>query len=275
MRNFKLAACVAILPMLTVPAFAQEDPVVANINGSQLLLSDLERAYSRLPDQYRQAPLEAIFEPLLEQMIDGELILGEAESANLADDPEIAAEIANARDNVLRQAFVGRSIESAMTDEALLAAYQDKKAEPGFSFEEVKARHILLEDEEAAKAVIEALDGGADFAELAKEKSTGPSGPNGGDLGYFRQGAMVPEFGNAAFSMEPGTYSAEPVKTDFGFHVIMVEDKRMNEPSFEETEQELRQAIADTTITELVAGLRDGAEIERFNIDGSAKEAAN
>lgn len=273
MRISTFTAIAVVLPVFVSPALAQDDPVVAIVNGSELNLSDLDDAYSRLPDQYRQAPLDAIFEPLLEQMIDGELILEQAENDNLADDPDIANEIANARNNVLRQAYVGRVMESAMNEEALLAAYEAKKADPGFAYEEVKARHILVEDEATALEVIEALDGGADFAELAVEKSTGPSGPTGGDLGYFQQGAMVAEFGDAAFAMEPGTYTKSPVQTQFGFHVILVEDKRVSEPSFEETEAELRQTIADATITGLVESLRDGAEIETFNMDGSAKVA--
>lgn len=273
MRISTFTAIAVVLPVFVSPALAQDDPVVAIVNGSELNLSDLDDAYSRLPDQYRQAPLDAIFEPLLEQMIDGELILEQAENDNLADDADIANEIANARNNVLRQAYVGRVMEAAMNEEALLAAYEAKKADPSFAFEEVKARHILVEDEATALEVIEALDGGADFAELAVEKSTGPSGPTGGDLGYFQQGAMVAEFGDAAFAMEPGTYTEAPVQTQFGFHVILVEDKRVSEPSFEETEAELRQTIADSTITSLVESLREGAEIETFNIDGSAKAA--
>ncbi len=111
--------------------------------------------------------------------------------------------------------------------------------------------------------------GGADFAELAKEKSTGPSGPQGGDLGYFKKGQMVPEFGDAAFAMEVGSTSPEPVKTQFGFHVIKVEDKRTVEPTFEESEPQIRQEVARTIVTDLVEELREGAKIERFNMDGT------
>lgn len=272
MRLSTYAAIAVVLPVFIGSAMAQEDPVVATINGNELSLSDLEQAYVRLPQQYRQAPLDTVFEPLLEQVIDGELILEQAELDKLADDADVAAEIANARDNVLRQALVGRAIDAAMTDEALQAAYDVKAAEPGFSYEEVKARHILLEDEAVALEVIAALDGGADFAELAMEKSTGPSGPNGGDLGYFQQGTMVQEFGDAAFAMEVATYTKEPVQTQFGYHVILVEDKRISQPGLAEVEPELREQIANQTISDLVQSLRDSAEIETFNMDGSAKE---
>ena len=263
------------LPFLAsaAPSTAQDDPVVATVDGAEIRLSEMTSAYQRLPDQYRQAPMEAVFEPLLQQMVDGELILRQAEADKIAEDEAVAKEIENAAGNVIRQAFVGRRIEAAMTDEALQAAYDEMAAQPGFQFEEIKARHILVEGEEGAKAVIEALDGGADFAELAKEKSTGPSGPNGGDLGYFRQGMMVPEFNDAAFAMEPGAYSSEPVKTQFGYHVILVEDRRMGQPSIQEVDQQLRESIAQKAIDDMVAGLREGAEIQTFNIDGSEKAA--
>ncbi|NJO38685.1 MAG: hypothetical protein HC871_15110, partial [Rhizobiales bacterium] len=130
------------------------------------------------------------------------------------------------------------------------------KKSDGFAYEEVRARHILLASEDDAKAVIAELEGGADFSELAKEKSTGPSGPQGGDLGYFKKGQMVPEFGDAAFAMDVGSTSAAPVKTQFGFHVIKVEDKRKVEPSFEETEPQIRQEVARAIVTALVEDLR-------------------
>jgi len=117
--------------------------------------------------------------------------------------------------------------------------------------------------------VSEELAGGADFAELAKERSTGPSGPNGGDLGYFRESQMVPEFAEAAFAMEVGTSSETPVQTQFGWHVILVEDRRSVEPSFEDSEPQLRQDVAREIVTSMVDDLREGAEIERFNLDGS------
>jgi peptidyl-prolyl cis-trans isomerase C len=120
--------------------------------------------------------------------------------------------------------------------------------------------------------VIEELQGGADFATLAQERSTGPSAPSGGDLGYFQRGQMVPEFAEAAFALEPGEVTPEPVQTQFGWHVIMVLDRRTAEPSFADSEPQLRQELARDIVTTLVTGLHEGAEIERFNLDGTPME---
>lgn len=119
-------------------------------------------------------------------------------------------------------------------------------------------------------AIIKELDGGADFAELAKTKSTGPSGPRGGDLGYFAKGQMVPQFETAAFALEKGAYTKEPVQTQFGFHVIKVEDSReTTPPTFEESVDEIRNDMAQAAAAQYIEGLRGAAKIERFNIDGS------
>jgi peptidyl-prolyl cis-trans isomerase C len=148
------------------------------------------------------------------------------------------------------------------------------KGQPGFAYEEVHARHILVGSEAEARDIIKQLDAGADFAELAKAKSTDPSAKtNGGDLGYFRRDAMVPEFAEAAFTIKPGTIDQEPVKTQFGWHVIKVEDRRQTVPPFAEKEPELREQVAREIVTALVASARSGAKIERFNLDGTPKPA--
>lgn len=259
---------------LTTTAFAQDtaatdDPIVATINGTEVRRTEVEQIATSLPEQMRQVPMEQIYPMLLDRVIDFKLLEAEAEEKKIGDDPEVQPALAQARANVLRDAMLRITVDEASTDEALKARFEEMKGDEGFSYEEVHARHILLASEDDAKAVITDLDGGADFAELAKEKSTGPSGPQGGDLGYFKMGQMVPEFGEAAFGMEIGSTSSEPVKTQFGFHVIKVEDKRKVEPTFEESEPQIRQELARTIVTELVEELRGGAEIERFNIDGT------
>src|SRR5690606_13747347 len=131
-------------------------------------------------------------------------------------------------------------IDAALSDEEMQKAYQQHLAESPAG-EEVKARHILLDSEEDAKAVIEELNKGGDFQQLARDRSTGPSAPQGGDLGWFSKDQMVEPFSDAAFQMRPGDYSKAPVKTQFGWHVILVEDRREKPaPSFEEVEAELR-----------------------------------
>ena len=248
---------------------AGQDPVVATIDGEEVLRSDVDAVLRTLPDQMRQAPIEQIYPMLLDRVIDFKLLEVEAEESNLADDPELQPVLAQARAAVLRDAMLRKKVDEGTTDDALKARYEEMKQQEGFSYEEVHARHILLASEEDANAVIAELDGGADFEQLAKDKSTGPSAPQGGDLGYFQKGAMVPEFGDAAFAMDVGGVTPEPVKTQFGFHVIKVEDKRKVEPSFEESEPQIRQEVARDIVTALVEGLREGVAIERFNMDGS------
>jgi peptidyl-prolyl cis-trans isomerase C len=251
-----------------------DNPVVATVDGNDILRSDVEAVMRTLPDQMRQAPIDQIYPMLLDRVIDFKLLEFEAEKSDLADDPDLQPALAQARAAVLRDAMLRKKVEEGSTDEALKARYEELKKGDGFSYEEVHARHILLASEDDAKAVIAELEGGADFEALAKEKSTGPSGPQGGDLGYFKQGQMVPEFGNAAFSMDIGSTSAEPVKTQFGFHVIKVEDKRKVEPSFEETEPQIRQEVAREIVTALVEDLREGVAIERYNLDGTPMAAS-
>ncbi len=265
-----LAAAFGLLAVSTA-ALAQDadNPVVATVDGTEILRSDVDAVLRSLPDQMRQAPIEQLYPMLLDRTIDFKLLEVEAEKSDLGDDPDLQAALAQARAAVLRDFMLRKKVEEGSTDDRLQARYEEMKQDEGFSFEEVHARHILLASEEDAKAVIVELEGGADFEELAKEKSTGPSAPNGGDLGYFKKGAMVPEFGDAAFSMDVGSTSPEPVQTQFGFHVIKVEDKRTTEPSFEETEPQIRQEVAREIVTALVEGLREGATIERFNLDGS------
>jgi peptidyl-prolyl cis-trans isomerase C len=268
-----LALSLALL-MFGLSARAQEtdpagDPVVAVVDGTEVRRSDVDAVARALPEQYRQVPLPQMYGMLLDRAIDFRLLANAAEEQDLADDPDVQAALAKARANVLRDAYIRQQIDEGTTTEKLQARYDEIKDDEEFTQPEVHARHILVASEDEAKEVITELDGGADFAALAGDRSVGPSAPNGGDLGFFRRGQMVPEFAEAAFALEPGQYTQEPVQTQFGWHVIEVLDRRTGAPSFEETEPRLRQEVARDIVTALVADLRDGAEIERFNLDGS------
>jgi peptidyl-prolyl cis-trans isomerase C len=267
-----IPAGLAIALLVSVPAAAEDDPVVAVVDGTEFHLSDLEQSYLELPEQFRQMPIEAIYQPLLDRLIDGHLLLQAAEAADVAADPDVQMQIAHARDDVLRQTLIERAVIDATDEAALQAAYEELRAAPDFAIEQVTARHILVETEEAALEVIAELDGGAEFAELARERSTDPAASRGGELGTFRRGSMVPPFETAAFALEPGSYSSEPVQTQFGYHVILVEAKEAIEPSFAEVEEQLRAELSRGAIESLLEAVRTGADVQRFNIDGSVQE---
>jgi peptidyl-prolyl cis-trans isomerase C len=177
-------------------------------------------------------------------------------------DPEVKKQLALIQDELIKRAFLSREVEKQVTDEDVRKVYDEQVA----SFvpeDEIHARHILLKTEDEAKAVISKLEGGADFAELAKSESTGPSGVSGGDLGFFTKDAMVPEFAEAAFAMKPGEISKTPVQTQFGWHVIKVEETRKTEaPSFEDSKEQLRQQMAQAAMVNVMDGLRKKAKIE-------------
>ena len=265
--------------LLSTPVWAQqpstdEDTVVAIVDGVAVHRSELEEVARGLPEQFRQMPLQVLYGILLDRVIDFRLLANEAERREVADDPAVEAALARARADVLRDALVQQRIREETTADKLRERYEGLKQSENFAKEEVHARHILTESEEEAKAVIEELQGGADFAALAAQRSVGPSAQGGGDLGFFRREQMVPEFAEAAFALEPGEITTEPVQTQFGWHVIKVLDRRTAEPTFAESEPQLRQELAREIVTALVADLREDAEIERFNLDGTPLQVA-
>jgi len=265
MRMLSVAG-LALFASLSGPAIAlaeeqAEDPVVARVNGTEIRQSAILEMAGRLPAQY-QANLQAVLPLLVERAVDFQLLSDAGRGEGLAGDDEVKNRLARAESNIIRDVYLERQIDERLTDERVVARYE-KMIEESPPAQEIRARHILLENEEDARAVIAQLDEGADFAELAKEKSTGPSGEQGGDLGYFQAEQMVPEFSEAAFALEPGSYSAEPVQTQFGFHVIKVEDSRIPDPPpFEELEPEIRRSLTAEVVDEVVSNLREGADIE-------------
>ena len=183
--------------------------------------------------------------------------------AGLTEDEDVVRKMSIAAQRVLAEAWLNRELRKIVTDDAIQKAYDTFIADEQ-SRQEVRARHILLADKQAAEAVISELKEGADFSEVAKNKSTGPSAPNGGDLGYFVRGAMVPAFEAAAFALEPGSFSQSPVQTQFGWHVILVEDKRIAQaPSIEQLAPQLRQNLISQNLGRLLDGLRVEAKLER------------
>ena len=248
--------------------------VVARVDGSELHFSDVETAHQNLPPQAKNLPLEQIYPMLLERMVDGMLVTEAGRKEHLDEDPELQRRLKLYEDRLVQEAYLSRAIKNAETDDRLKARYEtfvkDKTDQ-----DEVHARHILVKNEEEAKSIISELDKGADFAALAKKYSTDPGASSGGDLGYFSRGSMVKEFADAAFALPAGQYTKAPVKTEFGWHVIEVEDHRAGKPpSFEEARQEVSQLVAHDAVDAKLKELRGAAKIETFGLDGKPLPAS-
>ncbi len=268
MFNLRVLAGAAVMALIALPAVlhaqqgaAPDDPVVARVDGEEIRQSDVMAMARTLPAQY-QAQLTQIYPLLVQRLVDFKLAGKAGRAAGLAEDAAVRARVIEAEERAIREAYIEREVLARITDDALQAKYEDFAANNPPEAEH-HARHILITSEEAAREVIAKLDQGADFAELAKESSTGPSGVRGGDLGYFTADQMVPEFTAAAVKLEPGQHSKDPVQTQFGWHVIKVEDRRAAEPpGFEEVEQRLREEMTREAVEAVFNDLRAGAAIE-------------
>jgi len=247
---------------------ANDDPIVATVNGTKIYKSMLVAAQELLPQQYQKIPLMQIYPALVDTVIDMKLSAADARKKKLHETEDFKVLMSRIEDQMLQRTVLQAEMDKALTEEALKSRYDDLISD-GRSSVEVHARHILVKTKEEAKAIITELQGGANFEITAKEKSTGPSGPNGGDLGFFGKGQMVPEFEKAAFALEKGKITGSPVKTQFGWHIIKLEDRRNSEPPpFEAVKQKLQTEISQETGTNYVSGLRTEAKIERFDLDG-------
>jgi peptidyl-prolyl cis-trans isomerase C len=270
-----LAVTLALLIAAAAPLHAQDkDPLVAKVNGTEIHQSDLDAAEAEAGQIPPMSP-EAKRDYLVQFMGDMILVSKAAEAKKIGDGPDFKRKLEFARDKLLMEALLQSTGKEALTDAAMHKVYDDAVKQMGEE-KEVHARHILIRaaagDEkasEAAKAKIEAiiarLKKGEDFAKVAAEVTEDPSGKaNGGDLGYFTKEQMVPEFSNVAFTLEKGQIS-DPVKTQFGWHVLMVEDKRNKPvPKFEEVKAQIEQYVTRKAQAELVTKLRAEAKIEKF-----------
>ncbi len=252
---------------------AEDDPVIAKVDGFEIHRSDVMEIVRGLPQQYQQMPLETLFPLLRDRLIELQLVAAVGRKANLADDEVVRRRMRKIEDRVIRDVYLSRYVDKKVTDETLRKMYEDEIANTPPKVE-VRARHILVKTEAEAKALIARIKAGEDFATLAKENSIGPSGAKGGDLGYFTRDAMVPAFADAAFALDVGAVTDAPVQTQFGWHVIKVEDRReASPPSFEDSRERLRAQASQTVVRALLDELRSKATIERFNLDGTPAAA--
>ncbi|MCV6591700.1 MAG: peptidylprolyl isomerase [Silicimonas sp.] len=263
-KNFVAGAALALgLPFaLWAEEHVKGDTVVATVNGTEITLGHMIVLKGRLPQEYQQLPDDVLFDGILDQLVQ-QTLLGEAveqvsTGTQLTMDNEIRALRANEE--------ISRVATAALTDEAYQAAYERAygASEPE---REYNASHILVRTEEEAMALVTELEAGADFVELAKEKSEGPSGPRGGSLGWFGKGAMVAPFEQAVLAMEVGAISA-PVQTQFGWHVIKLNETRIgNAPALDDVKAELAETLQREAIEARIDALESEAEITRMTKD--------
>ena len=254
------------------PASSTSDPVIARVNGVDIKQSDLALAEEDVGADMQAASPEAKREHLISYLADIIMVTQAADKKNLADNPDFKRRLAFLRSKLLMGYELQQEAKTALTDEALKQTY-DEAVKSMSGQEEVRARHILVEGEDEAKAILEQLKGGADFAKLAKEKSKDPGAAEGGDLGYFTKDQMVPEFADVAFKMYPGQLS-NPVKTQFGWHVIKVEDKRIKQPpEFEKVKDQIEAYLARKAQSDFITKLRQSAKVER--LDKAAEQNKN
>ncbi len=268
-----VVAGLALAGFLTIQAVAQADPVVAKVNGVEIKESDLKAAEEDIGSQLPPMSPEAKKEYLITYVSDMILVSRAAEAKKLGDTADFKRKLANARIKLLMEALLQDEAKAAVTDEAMKKVYAEAIKDVG-SEQEVSARHILVENEDDAKKIAADLKGGADFAAIAKEKSKDPgSKDQGGDLGFFSKDQMVPEFAEAAFKLDKGQIS-DPVKSQFGWHIIRVDDKRAKQPpSFEQVKDQIETYVQRKAQADLIQKLRADAKIEKVGGDKPAEAA--
>jgi peptidyl-prolyl cis-trans isomerase C len=265
LRALGVLVCAVFLsaPIAAVRA-EDNDAVVARVNGVDIHESDIAFAEEEIGGNMPNVPPAQKRDYLINYLVDVIVLSQAAEKQKLADRPEVKHRLAFDHNRLLMESLLQDAGKSALSDEAEHKVY-DEAIKQVKNEEEVHARHILVESEDEAKAILAQLKGGADFATLAKEKSKDPGAAEGGDLGYFTKEQMVPEFADVAFKLNKGQLS-DPVKTQFGWHIILVEDKRIKPtPTFEQVKPQIENYIAHRAQAELVENLRKTATVERLD----------
>jgi len=264
-KTLRIVATAAVTLGLALPVFAADrltaDSVVATVNGTDITLGHMLSVRSGLPEQYQQLPDTVLWDGILDQLIQQE-VLAQDELAQETRSVKVALD--NERRSLLASEVISQVADMAVTKEDIEKAYQDTYL-TGAKGQEYNASHILVESKEEAEAIALQLRGGAEFAEMAREKSTGPSGPNGGALGWFSAGMMVAPFQTAVESLKPGEVSG-PVETQFGWHVIKLNETRIQEaPDLAEVRGEIEVKLQQEAVEAKVDSLVSSAKVTRTN----------
>ncbi|WP_374828727.1 peptidylprolyl isomerase [Paenochrobactrum pullorum] len=250
--------------------------VLATVNGVAITQGEVDQAATDLDPQFGRLPVEQRRLAALAALIDIKALAAEGEKNKLDQTEEFKNRMGFLKDRALHNEVFKAEIVDKISDEDARARY-DKEIAALPAQNEVRARHILVKEKKDAEEIIKKLDGGAKFEDMAKENSTDGSAAQGGDLGYFGEGMMVPEFEKAAFALEPGSYTKEPVESQFGFHIIKLEDKRAKQPpAFDQVKDEIRSMIMRERYVTMIKDLRDGMKITYNDpaVEKAMKEAA-
>src|ERR1700694_677397 len=255
--------CLALALLAGLPVRAQDaNPVLAKVNGAEIRQSDVALAEEELGPSLAQMDPATKKDNVLSFLIDMKIVAKAAEDKKVENNEDFKKRLTFTRNRLLLDSLLATEGKAATTDEAMKKVYEEASKQITGE-QEVHARHILVETEDEAKAVAEELKKGADFAELAKKKSKDPGASDGGDLGFFTKDQMVPEFSNVAFALEPGKIS-DPVKSQFGWHIIKVEEKRARKaPDFEQVKGQIETYVPRKAQADYVAKLREAAKVER------------
>jgi peptidyl-prolyl cis-trans isomerase C len=250
-------------------ASAPKDPIVAKVNGKPIHLSDVAKAAQSLPPQLQQAPPQEIYPVLLNRLIDERALLVEAKKTDRAKQPKVAEAMKDAANQALEGAYLRQQVKPQINEAAAQAYYKkhytDKK-QP----EEVKARQILVKTKAEADKIIDQLNKGAKFSELAQKDSIDPGAKNGGELGWFTKDEMVKPFADAAFALKVGQYTKTPVQSQFGWHIIKSQGKREKPvPSYDDVKEAIHQKVANAAIANALDKARKSVKVKIYNADGS------
>jgi peptidyl-prolyl cis-trans isomerase C len=273
-----LTASVAVAPVAAQSAppaaagkpAAEADPVVGRVNGETVKRSDVMREAESLPPQFAQFPIDALWPLLLDRVLDRKLIAAAARKDGLVKDPDYQARMKDLEDRVLEQTFLEKRMAKQITEAAMQKRYATMVADMK-PVTRIHARHILVKTRDEAVDILRDLAKGGDFAAIAKAKSQDGSARNGGDLGWITKDAVVGPFGDAAFALKNGETSKAPVQTEYGWHIIRVDEIQADyKPSYDEKRDEIQEALTQEVETAERNRLRSGAKLERLTPDGSA-----
>lgn len=244
-------------------ADAADKGVAAKINGEVVYINDLKQSYADHPQIKDRVSFEEFYAKTLDVFVNSKLVYQAAKAAKIEETPEYQRQLVTAKEDLARKLYLEKKVDEKVTDEEIKKLY-DEYVSKFESQKEVKAKHILVDTEEKAKEVIAKLKKGEDFVKLAQEYSKDQV-----DLGYFTKEVMVPEFSDAAFAMNKGEYSKTPVKTDFGYHVILVEDVRASKPlTLKDVEPQLKNMVTQQVVAQIFEDLVKNAKVEKFTLEG-------